>query len=97
MKRPTGTLRTCKYGHEFYKSSDCPTCPECEKAKAPKNGFLSALPAPARRGLQNAGLTTLPKLATRTENEILNLHGIGKTSIPILKEELKKAGLAFRE
>jgi len=34
------TLRTCKNGHQYYKSSDCPACPTCEEAKRPKNGFL---------------------------------------------------------
>ncbi len=35
------TLRTCEKGHEYYKSSDCPTCPTCEKERTPKEGFLS--------------------------------------------------------
>ncbi len=37
------TLRTCEQGHEYYKSSDCPTCPVCEKERKPKEGFLSLL------------------------------------------------------
>ncbi len=36
------TLRTCEQGHEYYKSSDCPTCPVCEKRET-KEGFLSLL------------------------------------------------------
>jgi|WetSurMetagenome_2_1015567.scaffolds.fasta_scaffold86201_3 hypothetical protein len=31
------------------------------------------------------------------ENDILKLRGIGKTVVPILKVELKKAGLTFSE
>lgn len=27
------TLRTCKKGHRYYKSSDCPVCPACEKER----------------------------------------------------------------
>lgn len=97
MKRLTATLRTCKNGHQYYKSSDCPVCPECEEAKRPADGFLSLIYAPARRALESAGLTTLEKLATWTEDEVLNLHGMGKTTMPILRRELKKAGLGFRE
>ncbi len=28
------TLRMCEKGHEYYKSSDCPTCLTCEKENA---------------------------------------------------------------
>lgn len=59
MSTQKGTLRTCKNGHNYYKSSDCPTCPVCEKEKKPKDGFLSLLSAPARRALENNGITTL--------------------------------------
>src|SRR3954453_24228501 len=37
------TLRTCPRGHKYYKSSDCPTCPICEEANKPSEGFLSLL------------------------------------------------------
>jgi len=89
------TLRTCKNGHQYDKSSDCPTCPICEEAKKPKDGFLSLLSAPARRALENANIKTLKQLSKYSENDILKLHGIGKTTIPILKRELKNAGLTF--
>lgn len=91
------TLRTCKNGHQYYKSSDCPICPTCEEAKRPKDGFLSLLSSPARRALENANITTLEKLSKYSECEILKLHGIGKTVIPILKRELEKAGLQFND
>lgn len=45
------TLRTCKNGHRYYKSSDCPVCPVCEEEKRPEEGFLSLVSAPARRAL----------------------------------------------
>ncbi|MBL7830638.1 MAG: RNA polymerase alpha subunit C-terminal domain-containing protein [Saprospiraceae bacterium] len=91
------TLRTCANGHQYYKSSDCPTCPTCEEAKRPNAGFLSLLYAPARRALENAEIKTLNQLSKYSEEEILKLHGIGKTVIPILKRELNKAGLAFND
>lgn len=90
------SLRICEKGHRYFKSSDCPVCPECDSEKKPDSGFLSKLVAPARRALENAGLNTLEKLSGYSEKEILNLHGIGKSSIPVLKLELEKAGLGFK-
>lgn len=90
-------LKVCKNGHEFYKSSDCPTCPVCEKAKKPKEGFLSLLPAPARRALENKTIKTVLQLSKYSEKEILELHGIGKSSIPILKKALKENKLSFKK
>jgi len=43
------------------------------------------------------GIDSLKKLSQHTEEEILNLHGIGKTSIPKLKIELKKGKLDFKK
>lgn len=94
MSKPT--LRTCKNGHQYHKSSDCPTCPECERLRKPTSGFLSELSAPARRALENASITTLEQLANYTEKEILNLHGMGKSSIPKLKAALQAEGLKFK-
>ena len=91
------TLRICENGHKYYKSSDCPTCPVCEKEKVLKNGFLSKLIAPARRALENNRILTIKQLSDYTETEILNLHGIGPSTIPILKSELKVNGLSFRK
>jgi predicted RecB family nuclease len=90
-------LRTCPNGHKYYKSSDCPTCPVCEANRKPKEGFLSLLGAPARRALENQGISTLKQLAKFTEAEILSLHGMGKTTIPKLNEALKTAGLSFKK
>ena len=89
-------LKVCKNGHEFYKSSDCQTCPKCEELKKPKDGFLASLVAPARRALENEGVITLEKLANFSEKEILKLHGMGKSSIPKLKDALKEKGLMFK-
>lgn len=91
------TLRTCINGHQYYKSSDCLTCPTCEESKRPNDGFLSLLYAPARRALENADIRTVKQLSTFSEKDILKLHGIGKTTIPILRSELNEAGLTFKE
>ena len=89
-------VKTCKNGHQFYKTSDCPTCPICENERKPKEGFLALLSAPARRALENKGLTTLTQLSTFSEKEILQLHGIGPSSIPILQKALKEKRLSFK-
>lgn len=91
------TLKTCKKGHKFYKSSGCPICPACEKERKPKDSFLSLLGAPARRALENEGITALEQLSAYTEKDILALHGIGKSTIPKLNEALIKAGLSFKK
>jgi len=89
-------LKICENGHQFYKSSDCPTCPQCERERKPKEGFLSLLAAPARRALESNGITTLKQLSEFTEKEILKFHGMGKNSIPVLKQALKEGQLAFK-
>lgn len=90
-------LRTCSSGHQYYKSSDCPTCPHCENERKPQHGFLALLPAPARRALENKGIFTLEQLAEHSKKEILALHGMGPSSIPKLQKALNVAGLQFKE
>jgi hypothetical protein len=92
----TRTLRTCANGHQYYKSSDCPTCPVCEAAKKPEDGLLSRLSAPARRALEHHGITTEETLSSYTEKEILALHGIGPSSMPVLRKALTDKKLAFK-
>lgn len=89
--------RTCKKGHHYFKTSDCPTCPICEAEKKPKSGILSILSAPARRALESKSIKTVEDLSQYTQAEIMSLHGIGPSSLPKLLEELRKNGLAFRE
>ncbi|HDR8182492.1 TPA: RNA polymerase alpha subunit C-terminal domain-containing protein [Bacillus thuringiensis] len=90
------TLRTCEQGHEYYKSSDCPTCPTCEKESAPKEGFLALLSAPARRALEHHGIHTVEELSKYSEKEILKLHGMGPASLPKLRKALEESGLSFK-
>ena len=93
----TSQLRVCSKGHKFYKSSDCPTCPVCEKERKPEAGFLSFISSPARRALEREGINTLLKLSKYSKKEILALHGMGPGSIPTLKNALKEKGLSFRK
>lgn len=91
------TKRTCPNGHVYYKSSDCPVCPICEQNDKPKDTFLAELSAPARRALQNNGISELSELAQKTEKEILQFHGMGPGSLPKLRKALEEAGLGFRK
>ena len=93
----TSKLRICSKGHKFYKSSDCASCPICEKERKPGTGFLSIISAPARRALEREGVNTHLKLSKYSEEELLKLHGIGPGSIPTLKNALKEKGLSFRK
>jgi len=91
-----GTLRICKHGHRYYKSSDCPTCPVCEQQRKPDTGFLSLLSAPARRALAGAGIKTLAQLARCSEDEIAQLHGVGPSAMVTLRKALKQDGRSFQ-
>ncbi|MED3687751.1 RNA polymerase alpha subunit C-terminal domain-containing protein [Peribacillus butanolivorans] len=88
-------VRTCNKGHKYYKGSDCPTCPICEQERKPDNGFLSLLSAPARRAMENNGVTSLQQLSKFSEKEILQFHGMGPASIPKLRTALETNGLSF--
>lgn len=96
MTTQNKTLRTCSKGHRYFKTSDCPTCPICEEERKPKDGFLSLLSAPARRALENNGITTLKQLSKFSEEEILKFHGLGKASLPKLREALAEKNLSFK-
>jgi DNA-directed RNA polymerase alpha subunit len=96
MATKTSILKTCKNGHEFYKSSDCPVCPICENNRKPEADFLSKLSAPARRALENNGITSLELLSKFSEKELLKFHGFGKSSIPKIASILSEKGLHLK-
>ena len=89
-------FKTCKNGHQFFKSSDCPACPICEEERKPKESFLALLAAPARRAMENEGIFTLEQLSNYSEKEVLNFHGMGKSTIPKLQKMLLDKKLSFR-
>jgi len=90
------TLRTCKNGHNYYKSSDCPTCPICEAEREIESDFLSKIGAPARRALERNDITSLERLSEYAESDILKLHGVGPSTIPKLRIALEEFGLSFK-
>ena len=90
------SLKTCENGHTFYKSSDCPTCPICEEERKPNDNFLALIAAPARRALETNGITKLQQLSEYSEKEVLNFHGMGKSTIPKLQKLLSDKELTFK-
>jgi uncharacterized protein YdhG (YjbR/CyaY superfamily) len=68
-----------------------------QKKHKPGKEFLPLLSAPARRALENKQITSLQKLANYSEAEILQLHGMGKSALPVLRAALKKEKLFFKK
>jgi predicted RecB family nuclease len=89
--------KVCAKGHVFYKTPGCNTCPRCEAARKPAQGFLGGVAAPARRALEGAGLTTLTKLAKKSEAQVRELHGMGPNALAKLRAALAREGLGFRK
>ena len=64
---------------------------------APAGGLPEAIGKPATRALEEAGLTTLEQVAKKTEEELLDLKGIGPKAVETLKQELTDANLSLKE
>jgi DNA-directed RNA polymerase alpha subunit len=58
---------------------------------------LPKLAAPARRALTSAGITNLKDLTKVSEDELIQLHGMGKNALGTLRDALKAKRLSFRE
>ncbi len=56
---------------------------------------LPAIGKPATRALAAAGITTLDQVATRSEAELLAMHGVGPKAVRILGEALAERGSSF--
>lgn len=96
MTRKTATTRICPQGHSYQKSSDCPTCPICERLRLEQNVVVPGLSAPAKRALETAGIKSIKVLAQQRQADIMRLHGMGPASLPKLNAALKAAGLKFK-
>ena len=57
---------------------------------------LPKLSAPARRALASVGIQSIEDIAKFTREEILSLHGVGKTTIIPLDEALALAKLSYK-
>lgn len=87
--------KTCANGHVFEKTSDCPTCPTCERERMAMSA-IRKIGAPAARALEHAGVQGLQELADWSEQDLLALHGMGPRAVGILRERLADEGLAFK-
>lgn len=90
------TLRTGKQGHRFFKSGDCASWPVCEREKVSGGGSSTCSASPHVMPLLHQGINTLERLSEYAENEILKLHGIAKTSLPLFRTSLQEQGLNFK-
>jgi DNA-directed RNA polymerase alpha subunit len=63
--------------------------------EADQNYPFGKLGNPAQRALANAGIKTLEELSKLTEKELLRLHGVGKSSLPVLRAAMATKGLSF--
>lgn len=57
---------------------------------------FAKLSKPAQRALVNRGILTPRQLSRLTKDEVLGLHGVGPSAVPVLQGVLKKYGLGFR-
>jgi hypothetical protein len=57
---------------------------------------MSELAAPARRALEGAKLTTLKSLSKTTEKQLLSLHGMGPSTIKVIRKWQTAAKLPFK-
>jgi large subunit ribosomal protein L21 len=83
-------------------SKDAETTEEKPAAKEPAarqgGGRLpEELAQPVTQALEDAGLTTLAKVADKTEDELLELHGVGPKAVSALGEALAAEGLSFKQ
>jgi uncharacterized protein YdhG (YjbR/CyaY superfamily) len=60
-------------------------------------GIPTKIGAPATRALAIAKINSLERLASYSEAEILALHGVGPSALPLLRAALQTAGLEFRQ
>jgi hypothetical protein len=61
----------------------------------PGSDLPSGIGKAATRALLGAGLPTLERIATRTEAELLALHGVGPKAVRILTETLRQEGMSL--
>lgn len=89
--------KTCKKGHIFFKTSDCPVCPKCEALKMKEDsGSLPKIGAPATRALKAVGINTLKNLSKYTEEELREFHAVGPKAISVIKTALAKQNLLLK-
>lgn len=59
--------------------------------------MLPKISKPATRALNQIGITTIEQVASRSEEELLSLHGVGPKAIKTLQVALNEKGLKFKQ
>lgn len=72
--------------------------PKTNKIEVSTNqeNVFSNIAAPAQRALLNANINSLEELVQYSIKDILELHGMGKSTIPKLQQLLSKHKLHFK-
>ena len=65
------------------------------KQRTPESDLPTGLARPAQRALAGAGYTRLEQLTRVTEDEVLELHGMGHKALDQLRRALAERGLSF--
>lgn len=65
------------------------------ESKLPESDLPNGLAKPAQRALAGAGYTRLEQLTRLTEDEVLELHGMGPKALDQLRQALAEKGLSF--
>lgn len=62
----------------------------------PDQNDIPKLAAPALRALTSAGIASLKDLTKVSEDELMQLHGMGRNALDTLRDALKSKGWSFR-
>lgn len=91
------SVKVCKNGHTFEKTSDCPVCPLCsrEEMSSKYGEEFPSIGAPAFRALDRAGITTLKDLTSFSAKELLALHGFCPKALRLLQDSLEKRKMSL--
>lgn len=60
------------------------------------NQLPKTIGMPAKNALEFIGVTTLDQVANYSEEELLQIHGVGPKAVKILKELLKENNLSLK-
>lgn len=58
---------------------------------------LPKIGAPATRAVNGIGITRLEQFTKYSEDEIMQLHGMGPNAMNVIKQALSEKGLSFKK
>jgi len=61
------------------------------------NEWPKGIAKPGIRALNSAGLYSIADLSKIGEKELMALHGMGKRTLEVLKEEMEEQGIQFKK